>query len=142
MRNSPSILRKTLGYVMMILLLVACNSNKKSEAAPINSEQDVNVNKSEAPLQEAITSRSHFSKDTIVIEGMQFHPAELHIKKGDTVVWINKDIVTHDATEFPDKEWTSGPLASGSSWKMKVDKSYDYFCSIHITMKGKLIVDP
>ena len=30
---------------------------------------------------------------------MKFHPAELTLQKGDTVVWINRDIVPHDATE-------------------------------------------
>lgn len=141
MTNSQSILRTSLGYVIIILLL-ACNSNKKQEIAPIKIEDDVRVNESDAQTQERMNTSSHSGMDTIVINGMQFHPAELHIKKGDTVVWINRDIVVHDATEFPDKEWTSGPLATGSSWKMKVDKSYDYFCSIHITMKGNLIVDP
>ena len=138
MPNNQSIIRLTLGYVMVFLLL-ACNSKVKQEADPIKIEEDVPRQEREVSTQEKTDSGSH--PDTIVISGMVFHPAELHIKKGDTVVWINRDIVVHDASEFPNKKWTSGPLENGSSWKMKVDKSYDYFCSIHITMKGKVIVD-
>lgn len=125
----------------MIFLLLGCHSNKKPESAPIRIENNASGNEADISTQKRENAGSHRGVDTIVINGMQFHPDELHLKKGDTVVWINRDIVVHDATEFPDKEWTSGPLDTGSSWKMKVDKSYDYFCSIHITMKGKLIVE-
>jgi Plastocyanin len=77
---------------------------------------------------------------TVEIKQMQFQPAELTVAKGDTVVFINHDIVTHDVTEEPNKAWTSAPLANGSSWSMEVTKSVDYFCSIHPVMKGKLLV--
>jgi plastocyanin len=75
----------------------------------------------------------------IEIKKMKFDPAELTVEKGDTVVWINNDIVTHDVTEEIDKLWTSGPLAPGESWSLVITKSADYFCSIHVVMKGKLL---
>ena len=78
---------------------------------------------------------------TVTIKGMVFDPAELHVKKGDVVTWINKDIVAHNVTQFPDSKWTSGTLTNGKSWKMNIGKSFDYFCSIHPTMKGKVTVD-
>lgn len=139
MTKIESILKITVGYVM-VFTLMACNSNVKHNDDSIKIQEDVRTENQDASIQEKKDSGSGL--DTIVINGMQFNPAELHVKKGDTVVWVNRDIVVHDATEFPDKKWTSGPLPNGSSWKMKVDKSYDYFCSIHITMKGKLVVDP
>ncbi|MCG2462535.1 hypothetical protein K8352_17370 [Flavobacteriaceae bacterium F89] len=80
--------------------------------------------------------------DTVIIKGMVFIPGDLHLHKGDTVIWINKDIVPHNITDFPDSKWTSGTLAMNSSWKMKVDDTFDYYCSIHPTMKGKITVDP
>jgi plastocyanin len=70
---------------------------------------------------------------------MKFHPAELTLQKGDTVVWINRDIVPHDATEEKGRLWTSGPLAPGNSWSLVVTQSADYYCSIHVVMKGKLV---
>ena len=71
---------------------------------------------------------------------MQFNPAELTLQKGDTVVFINNDLVVHDITQEPDKTWTSSNLSPGQSYKMSVGVSTDYYCSIHPTMKGKLIV--
>lgn len=79
--------------------------------------------------------------DTVVISQMKFQPAELTVHKGDTVIWINKDIVAHDVTQVPNNTWTSKSLAPGNSWKMSVEGSDDYFCSIHIVMVGKLIVE-
>src|SRR6185312_12564755 len=74
------------------------------------------------------------------IKQMQFQPASLTVQKGDTVIWTNHDIVAHDVTEEKDKRWTSGPLAPGQSWSLVVTQSADYYCSIHVVMKGKLIL--
>jgi plastocyanin len=76
----------------------------------------------------------------VEIKQMQFQPASLTVQKGDTVVWINHDIVAHDVTEEAGKLWTSGPLTPGESWSLVVTKSADYYCSIHVVMKGKLVM--
>jgi plastocyanin len=76
----------------------------------------------------------------VEIKQMQFQPASLTLQKGDTIVWINHDIVPHDVTEGAGKLWTSGPLAPGKSWSLVVTQSDDYYCSIHVVMKGKVIV--
>ena len=89
-----------------------------------------------APTPEKITHKKY----NIGIKQMQFQPPELTLNKGDTVVWTNRDIVAHDVTEEKDKLWTSGPLAPGESWSLVVTESADYYCSIHVIMKGKLIV--
>jgi plastocyanin len=79
---------------------------------------------------------------TIVISSMQFNPAELTLQKGDTVMFINKDLVVHDITQEPDKAWTSSNLSPGHSYRIAVVGSSNYDCSIHPTMKGKLIIQP
>ena len=90
-------------------------------------------------LDHAIVSKEI---DTVVIKGMVFTPEKLHVQKGDIVVWINKDIVAHNVTDFPENKWTSGTLKRGSSWKKTIDETFGYYCSIHPTMKGKLVVEP
>jgi plastocyanin len=77
---------------------------------------------------------------TVEIKQMKFQPADLTIQKGDTVVWINNDIVAHDVTEESNKAWTSSVMPVGQSWSLVVNQSADYYCSIHVVMKGKLIV--
>jgi plastocyanin len=77
---------------------------------------------------------------TVEIKQMKFQPAELVVQKGDTVVWINNDIVAHDVTEESSKAWTSSVMPVGQSWSLVVTRSADYYCSIHMVMKGKLVV--
>lgn len=87
------------------------------------------------------TSEKAISKKyTVEITQMKFQPASITIQQGDTVVWVNHDIVPHDITEETGKHWTSGPLEPGKTWSMVVVKSADYYCSIHVVMKGKLVV--
>jgi plastocyanin len=78
--------------------------------------------------------------DTVVINGMKFHPDEIIVQKGDIIVWINKDIVAHNVTEEKMKAWTSSIIPSGESWKMVVKQSSSYFCSLHPVMKGTIKV--
>ena len=74
---------------------------------------------------------------TVEITGMRFLPAELKIRKGDTVVWINKDLVAHTVSD-ESKGWTSPIIRAGESWKTTVNVSTRYFCSIHPVMKGQI----
>lgn len=75
----------------------------------------------------------------VEIIDMKFQPEQLDVNKGDTVVFTNRDMVAHDATEV-NKAWFSPPLETGESWKWVADKSADYYCSIHVVMKGKINV--
>jgi plastocyanin len=76
----------------------------------------------------------------IEIAQMKFQPDTLTVHQGDTVEWINKDMVAHDVTQVPNNSWTSSNLPPGKSWKMAVAESDDYYCSIHVVMIGKLVV--
>jgi len=83
--------------------------------------------------------RPHYH--VVQIRQMKFEPEQLTLKKGDTVVWVNCDITNHDVTELNKKLWTSGPLTNSKSWMKIVSEGADYFCSIHVVMKGRLVVE-
>jgi len=79
---------------------------------------------------------------TVTIEGMRFQPEMLTVERGDTIVWVNKDIVPHTATS------TSGGFDSkdiqvDESWKFTIRKMGDfaYICTFHPTMKAMLRVE-
>lgn len=78
---------------------------------------------------------------TVAIEGMQFSPATLAVRRGDQVVWVNKDLVPHTATAA--KAFDSGTVAPGKSWRMTATKPgrYEYVCTLHPTMKAVLVVE-
>jgi len=76
----------------------------------------------------------------VQIEQMKFLPAAINVNKGDTVMWVNNDMVAHDVTEEKNKSWSSSLLQPGKSWKLVVEESADYYCSIHAVMKGSIAV--
>jgi len=77
---------------------------------------------------------------TVEIKDMKFVPESITVAKGDEVVFINKDMVAHCVTEAAGKSWTSGNLPAGSTYSLIAKESSDYFCAIHVVMKGKIIV--
>jgi plastocyanin len=77
----------------------------------------------------------------VSIEGMAFMPEVLTVSAGDTVVWINKDLVSHTATSTV-AGFDSEIVDAGESWRYTVDRKgdFDYLCSFHPTMTAKLHV--
>ena len=80
---------------------------------------------------------------TVTIDGTAFKPAALTVKAGDTVLWVNKDIVAHTATSTAPKVFESGSLDTGQSWKItfKTKGDFPYTCRFHPTMKASLKVE-
>ena len=78
---------------------------------------------------------------TVTIEGMKFSPATVTVKKGDKVVWQNKDMVPHTATAKG--RFDSGSIAQGKSWSHAMSKAgrYDYICNFHPGMKATVVVE-
>ena len=77
----------------------------------------------------------------VEITQMKFVPEVVNVDKGDTIMWINKDMVDHDVTEQKLNSWTSSRLPAGASWKMVATQSDAYYCSLHVIMEGKIVVD-
>jgi plastocyanin len=74
------------------------------------------------------------------IRDMKFIPAELEVKKGDNVVFVNHDLVNHNVTDASGGNWSSSVLAPDSSWTYKAIENADYYCSFHPVMKGKIVI--
>ena len=77
----------------------------------------------------------------VVIEGLKNEPETLTVKRGDTVIWINKDPFPHTVTA-PGK-FDSHDIPAGGSWKYvaRVAGDYPYICTLHSNMKGMLRVE-
>ena len=86
-----------------------------------------------------LTSVRH--RHVVEIRGMAFHPEVLQLQRGDTVVWINRDIVPHTATASKASGWDTGALSQGQSGQYVVrhQGADPYYCRLHPTMQGKLI---
>ena len=78
---------------------------------------------------------------TVRIEGMKFHPDHLQVRPGDTVVWINGDIVPHTVTA-QEQGIESGAIAANARWSITLKQAGDvsYICRFHPLMKAVVSV--
>jgi plastocyanin len=76
----------------------------------------------------------------VEMRGMEFHPAVLDVRAGDTITWINGDMVPHTATAAG--HWDTGPLSQEAKGRfVALEKGeWSYVCTLHPTMSGKLVV--
>lgn len=79
---------------------------------------------------------------TIEITGFTFVPEALRVHVGDTIVFVNKDVVPHTATRRT-AGWDSEALPRDRSWSVRVEAAgtFEYFCRFHPSMKGRLAVE-
>ena len=73
--------------------------------------------------------------------GMEFKPKVLTVAPGDTVVWVNQDIVSHTATSTAGG-FDSKAVDPEKRWKVTVRKKgeFPYICKDHPLMTGTLRV--
>jgi len=77
----------------------------------------------------------------VIIENMRFSPAELTVKRGEHVVWINKDLFPHTATANS-RAFDSGSISPNASWSYVANTvgNYSYVCTLHPTMSARLTI--
>lgn len=102
----------------------------------MTSKPKIEINNTKQP-----TSLDHIITP-IEISNFAFSPNTLTIGIGDTVTWTNKDSAVHTIVSDSGTEINSGSLANGASYSHTFTSAgtYDYHCSIHTSMKGKVIV--
>ncbi len=79
---------------------------------------------------------------TVTIDNFSFAPMQLEIPAGTEVIWINKDDVPHTVVSDDHKLFKSRALDTDEkfSFTFKDPGTYEYFCSVHPKMTGKIIV--
>ncbi len=72
-----------------------------------------------------------------------FIPSEITVAPGTTVTWVNNEAMPHTVVD-PSKGFRSKMLAKDATFSFTFTTAgdYDYLCSIHPNMKGKVIVKP
>ena len=79
----------------------------------------------------------------VSIEGLKYNPSKLTIKKGQTVVWTNKDDHDHTVVSAKKGAFESENLGRGDTFEFTFDKAgkFDYLCKYHPRMKGTITVE-
>ena len=78
---------------------------------------------------------------TIHMIGSMFTPANVQVKVGTTVTWINQDSVPHSVT-FKNGMKDSGTFAQGQSFHYTFTRvgTFTYYCTVHSEMFAQVIV--
>ncbi len=81
------------------------------------------------------------SSPSVHIDNFTFSPQEITIHRGGTVTWINDDDIPH-ALATTDKAFRSKAMDTEDKFSFTFNKAgtYEYFCSLHPHMQGKVIV--
>ena len=102
----------------------------------------------EAASHDAMMQRQSSRKNLVLaaneigIDNFNFTPPSLTVKAGTTITWINKDDVPHLIVS-PQNKFKASPVLDTDqrySTTLKTAGTYDYFCSLHPKMQGKIIV--
>lgn len=78
----------------------------------------------------------------VFIIDMAFSPSSLSVSAGTTVKWTNQDAVVHTVTSVPAGLFDSGSIPKGGtfSYTFSTAGTYNYYCAIHPSMLGVVIV--
>jgi 3',5'-cyclic-AMP phosphodiesterase len=78
----------------------------------------------------------------VKIDNFSFTPKSLTVKAGAVVTWTNRDDIPHTATST-EKKFASPVLDTDQAYSFKFQEpgSYPYFCKIHPTMTGTIVVE-
>lgn len=95
------------------------------------------INQSEQPINNEEVGGSEVLD--VTVQNFAFSPAILTIKVGSTVTWTNNDSAPH-TIKFDDIVSNTLKLKDAFQRSFMAPGIYNYFCSIHPSMKGKIIV--
>ena len=78
----------------------------------------------------------------ILMENLEIVPAEVSAKVGDTVEWVNKDVLAHTATARNGDFDVMMPPNKTTIYVLKKAGTVDYYCRFHPNMKARLKIEP
>jgi plastocyanin len=78
----------------------------------------------------------------ISMENLEVSPAEASAKVGDTIEWINRDVLAHTATARNGDFDVTMPPKNTVRLVLKKAGSVEYYCRYHPNMKATLKIEP
>ncbi len=115
---------------LLAILLFTSNCTKSSMDNSMNMGNQMSTGTGSGP-----------GANEVLIQSMSFIPSTLTIAAGTTVKWTNKDPITHTVTSNT-KTFNSGNVTSNSTFSFTFNTAgtYSYYCSIHPSMMGTIVV--
>ena len=84
---------------------------------------------------------AHAETIQVTVDKLDFIPAEIKAKVGDTITWINNDVLAHTATVRGDWDVMLPPKKT-VSFVLKKAGDVEYYCRFHPNMKARISIAP
>lgn len=122
-----------LGIVLVVIVAGGLYFFTQKQYMP-NQMQPVTTQPTAQQPQPAVEANA------VTIQNFAFNPGTLTVKQGATVTWTNQDSTVH---KIKSDTFNSPNLSQGDTFKFvfTTKGSYDYSCSIHPSMTGKIVVE-
>lgn len=145
MTVDPGLLTRVLGvtdvrYVAGRHALAVVDDATLSGAPPAFAE--ANRRAAERVRQDAGRAGAPPAPNQVAIDNFAFTPRTLAVAAGAEVTWVNHDDVPHTIVSVEQAFPGSPVLDTGRTYRARLARpgTYRYFCSIHPTMTGTLVV--
>ena len=91
----------------------------------------------DVPLEDEMTMAGGYA---VAVDNFRFAPATASVVSGTTITWTNHDDVPHDIV-CTRRTFKSPVLDTGERFSYRFDTpgTYDYYCSIHPRMTGRVV---
>ena len=118
-----------IGYGLLAIV-VACFSERDATAPPAEGVCSL-------PVGEGVPGST-----LVIVRAFAFAPAELRVRAGDRVTWVNCDPDPHTSTA-DGGGWSSPLLSTGDAFTHTFDAvgEYPYHCAPHPFMTARVIVE-
>jgi amicyanin len=95
-----------------------------------------------APASAAASAAPQATTMQVKIDNFSFGPTEVKVAVGTTVTWTNRDDIPHTVVSTDKTTFKSKVLDTDQSFSFTFTKAgtYEYFCSIHPHMTGRVVV--
>lgn len=90
----------------------------------------------------AMAVPAHAATIQVVMENLVISPAAASAKVGDTIEWVNKDVLAHTATARNGDFDVTLPPKKSVTLVLKKAGDVEYYCRFHPNMKATLTIAP
>lgn len=131
MKTSVASKNRLLFSIAIVLAILSVTGCKKSMDNMSGTSNNTNTGTTTGP-----------GTNEVWIQGMAFNPATITVTAGTTIVWTNKDAVTHNVTSTT-ALFGSGSMSTNATYShlFSASGSYPYSCTIHPSMTATVVVN-
>ena len=133
--------------IIPVILTALFFSFDNSQNSEIDMEKNLEENHEEILAEPDIIMPTKSSRPGCEETNSCYIPSTFSIKVGETVMWRNQDAAFHSVTsgsyDKPDEKFDSGHLDPDQSFSYTFfeEGEFDYFCTLHPWMEGKILVE-